>query len=133
MSTCAVSDRNNSSKKRALDGNLERILEKVVRIKLYCFLIRTCWECSKLQLNSIAFYEARRIKFTQKNNMGQTVLSHDTNLSKTFQGVTKRFLRNLIENTWESNIVPMLLYPDRELLKMFANAKQVKPFLIKND
>ena len=31
-----------STKKRALDGNLERIFEKVVRIKLYCFLIKIC-------------------------------------------------------------------------------------------
>ena len=31
-----------STKKRALDGNLERIFEKVVRVKLYCFLIMTC-------------------------------------------------------------------------------------------
>ena len=29
-------------KKGALDGNLERILEKVVRVKLHCFLIRIC-------------------------------------------------------------------------------------------
>ena len=64
--------------------------------------------------------------------MGQTVLSHDTNLSKTFQGVRKSFLRNLIDDTWENNIVPMLLYPDLNLLKMFANTKQIKPFLIKS-
>ena len=30
------------SKERAFDGNLERILEKVVRVKLYCFLIKIC-------------------------------------------------------------------------------------------
>ena len=73
------------------------------------------------------------IKFTYKDNMGQTVLSHDTNLSKTFQGVRKSFLRNLIDDTWENNIVPMLLYPDLNLLKMFANTTQIKPFLIKTD
>ena len=33
------------SKNRALDGNLERICEKVVRVKLYCFLIRICKTC----------------------------------------------------------------------------------------
>ena len=64
--------------------------------------------------------------------MGQTVLSRDTNLSKTFQGVRKSFLRNLIDDTWENNIVPMLLYPDLNLLKMFANTEQIKPFLIKS-
>ena len=63
--------------------------------------------------------------------MGETVLSRDTNLSKTFQRVRKSFLRNLIEDTWENNIVPMLLYPDLNLLKMFANTVQIKPFLIK--
>ena len=64
--------------------------------------------------------------------MGQTVLSRDTNLSKTFQGVRKSFLRKLIDDTWENNIVPMLLYPDLNLLKMFANTEQIKPFLIKS-
>ena len=58
--------------------------------------------------------------------MGETVLSRDTNLSKTFQRVRKSFLRNLIEDTWENNIVPMLLYPDLSLLKMFANTTQIK-------
>ena len=65
--------------------------------------------------------------------MCQTVLSFDTNLSKTFQGVRKFFLRNLVEDTSENNIVPMLLYPDLNLLKMFANTTQIKPFLIKTD
>ena len=55
--------------------------------------------------------------------MGQTVLSRDTNLSKTFQGVRKSFLRNIIDDTWDNNIVPLLLYPDLNLLKMFVQRK----------
>ena len=37
--------------------------------------------------------------------MGQTVLSCNTSLSKTFEGARKSFLRNLVEDTWENNIV----------------------------
>ena len=55
--------------------------------------------------------------------MGQTVLSRDTNLSKTFQGVRKSFLRNIIDDTWDNNVVPLLLYPDLNLLKMFVQRK----------
>ena len=55
--------------------------------------------------------------------MGQTVLSRDTNLSKTFQGVRKSFLRNIIDDTWDNNIDPLLLYPDLNLLKMFVQRK----------
>ena len=65
--------------------------------------------------------------------MGQTVLSCNTSLSKTFEGARKSFLPNLVEDTWENNIVSMLLYPDLNLLKMFANTMQIKPFLIKTD
>ena len=65
--------------------------------------------------------------------MGQTFLSRDTNLSKTFQGVKKSFLQYLIDDTWENNTAPMLLYPDLNLLKMFPNTTQIKPFLIKTD
>ena len=65
--------------------------------------------------------------------MGETVLSRDTNLSKTFQGVRIKLLRNFIEDAGENNIVPILLYPDLNLLKMFASTTQIKPILIKTD
>ena len=62
-----------------------------------------------------------------KGHYGSNVLSRDINLSKTFQGVTKKLLAQLyrlIEDTWENNTALMLLYPDLNLLKMFANTTQ---------
>ena len=81
-----------------------------------CFMNRTCF------IQTIfAFY-----KDGSNLPMGQTILSRDTNLSyqKHFKEPQKSFLRNFIEDTWENNIVPMLLYPDLNLLKMFANTMQ---------
>ena len=62
--------------------------------------------------------------------MGQTVLSRDTNLSKTFQGVTKKLFtklyRGYLREQYCSNVITYRL----NLLKMFANTTQIKPFLI---
>ena len=56
-----------------------------------------CW---KLQLNSnhICFL-SKWIKFTSKDNMGQTVLPRDTNLSVIYQGERKELFT---EPYWES-------------------------------
>ena len=68
--------------------------------------------------------------------MGQTVLSRDTNLSKTFQGVRKKLFtepyRGNLGEQYCSNLI--VSWPDH-LLKMFANANttQIKPFSIKTD
>ena len=53
--------------------------------------------------------------------MGQTVLSCDKKLYKTFQKEKKSFSRKLIENLWQQKMVQMVLYLDLSLLNVLSN------------
>ena len=107
-------------KKGDLDGNFERILEKVIKVKLSPDQNLLDMLKVTTQFKQYSFYKDGS-NLPKLNLPGQTVLSCDKNLQKTFQGEKKSFSRNLIENPWEHKMVQMVLYLDMGLLSILSN------------
>ena len=118
---------------RAFDGNLERKVIKVIRVKL---LIKICQSYWKLQVNSNNIYFIKMDQIDIKRQYGSNrialwwkfIKKHCKEKEKSCSG-------NLIENPWEDRMIQMVLYLDMSLLDVLSNATQIEPnmLLIKND
>ena len=119
---------------KAFDGNLERKVIKVIRVKLSL-------DQNLLDMFKVTTQFKQHFLYKDGSNLPKRTIWVKPYCpvikiyKKHFKEKEKSFSWNLIENPWEHKMVQMVLYLDMSLLNILSNTTQIKPnmLLIKAD